>query len=63
MVKYNKHLYNVIETKTMKKTYIKPQSSEEQAVMNAICLVVSTTAADNSEVLAPEREETGWEEF
>jgi len=47
----------------MKKTYIKPQSNEEQAVMNAICLVVSTTAADNSEVLAPEREETGWEEF
>jgi hypothetical protein len=47
----------------MKKTYIKPQSNEEQAVMNAICLVVSTTAADNSEVLAPEREDNGWEEF
>ena len=47
----------------MKKTYIKPQSSEEQALVNAICLVVSTSAADDSAVLAPEREETGWEEF
>ena len=59
----NKHLYNVIETKIMKKTYIQPLVKEEEASVNAICLVVSTTAADNSEVLAPAREETGWEEF
>ena len=47
----------------MKKTYIQPLVKEEEASVNAICLVVSTTAADNSEVLAPEREGTGWEEF
>ncbi len=47
----------------MKKTYIQPQTRDEQAVMNALCLVVSTTAADNSDVLAPEREDIEWEEF
>ncbi len=47
----------------MKKTYIRPQINEGKSIIDAICLVVSTTAADDSAVLAPEREDTGWEEF
>ena len=48
----------------MKKTYIQPKTVVEQVVINNLCLSVSTTAADDSVVLAPERDETmEWEEM
>ena len=46
------------------KTYIKPQTNEEQLAIDAVCLVVSTTPADSSPVLSPERDDNmEWEEF
>lgn len=47
----------------MKRTYIHPTINVEETAIETICLVVSTTPADNSDVLAPERDDTEWEEF
>lgn len=47
------------------KTYIQPQTTEEQVVVNSICLTLSSKGANSElEVLTPERdEETEWEEI
>lgn len=50
----------------MVKKYIKPAQTEAQLLTDTLCqtmLVVSTTPADSSPVLAPERDDTEWEEF
>lgn len=47
------------------KTYIQPQTTEEQVVVNSICLTLSDKGANSElDVLAPERDETmEWEEM
>ena len=46
------------------KAYIKPMTTVEQVKLNAYLISLSTTAADNSQVLAPERtEDVEWEEL
>lgn len=47
----------------MKKTYIHPLTKVEEITIDTICLAVSTTPADNSDVLAPERDDAEWEEI
>ncbi len=47
------------------KAYIQPKTTEEQVVVNSICLTLSSKGANSElEVLTPERdEEVAWEEM